>query len=72
MYQLIRGRSFKAIWFDALPPLAAAFLIAEMFYKWKSFTLECLGFLVTWFVLEFLWTMIVGKLSIGAQSAPPP
>ena len=28
-----------------------AFLIAEFFYKFRSFTLECLAFLVTWYVL---------------------
>lgn len=31
---------------------AVAFLIAEMFFKWKSFSLECTGFLVTWLVLD--------------------
>jgi len=29
-----------------------AFLIAELFYKFHSFTLECAAFLATWFVLD--------------------
>jgi hypothetical protein len=30
-----------------------AFLIAEFFFKFKSFALECLAFLAVWFVLSF-------------------
>jgi hypothetical protein len=56
MYQLLRGRSVKSLSTDALPPLAVAFVLAEFFYKWHSFTLECLGFLATWFVLDVAWT----------------
>jgi hypothetical protein len=26
--------------------------ISELFYKFHSFTLECVAFLVTWFVLD--------------------
>lgn len=62
MYQMLRGRSLKALSIDALPPLVAAFLLAEIFYKWHSFTLECLGFLATWFVLDLAWTKLVGRL----------
>jgi hypothetical protein len=29
-----------------------SFVIAELFYKFHSFTLECVAFLVTWFVLD--------------------
>jgi hypothetical protein len=70
MYQLVRGRSLKAISTGALPPLAVAFLIAEPFYKWHSFTLECAGFLATWFVLDWVWSKAIALLSAGtAQSA---
>jgi hypothetical protein len=63
MYQLFHGRSFKSISADSLPPLAIAFLIAEFFYKWHSFTLECAGFLVTWFVLDWAWSRVATRLS---------
>ena len=52
MYQMLRGRSLKALSTEALPPLVAALVLAEIFYKWHSFSLECLGFLATWFVLD--------------------
>lgn len=32
--------------------LAVAFVVAEMFYKFRSFTLEAAAFLVTWYVLR--------------------
>jgi hypothetical protein len=30
----------------------AAMIIAEVFYKFQSFTLECLTFLGTWYMLD--------------------
>jgi hypothetical protein len=35
-----------------LATLAVAFVIAEQFYKFHSFTLETLAFLATWWVLR--------------------
>jgi len=32
--------------------LALAFVVAEMLYKFRSFTLEAAAFLVTWYVLR--------------------
>ncbi len=36
-----------------------ALVIAEFFYKFHSFLLECLAFLVTWFVLSFLQSLLM-------------
>ena len=38
--------------------LLPALLITQLFYHWKSFLLEFGGFLVTWFVLDFLVTTV--------------
>jgi len=62
MYQLLQGRSIRSLSIDALPPLALAFILAELFYKWHSFTLECAGFLATWFVIDFAWTKVLRRL----------
>jgi hypothetical protein len=35
-----------------LATLAVAFVIAEQFYKFHSFTLETIAFLATWFVIR--------------------
>lgn len=41
-------------WAVRLPGLCLAFLIAELFYKFHSFTLECGAFLLTWLVIDVL------------------
>jgi len=56
MYTLIRQSSLRALLTVQAPPLLIAFMIASLFFKWKSFALECLGFLVVWFVLDALFT----------------
>jgi hypothetical protein len=35
-----------------VPAATGALVIAEAFYKFGSFTLECLAFLATWFVIQ--------------------
>lgn len=52
MYTLIRSMPLQRLLIEQLPAFLAAFLIAEMFYKFKSFTLECIAFLITWFVID--------------------
>jgi hypothetical protein len=37
---------------EQLCVFVASLAIAEMFYKFHSFTLECVAFLATWYVLE--------------------
>jgi hypothetical protein len=37
---------------EQAPALTIAWLCAEMFYKFHSFTLECAAFLATWFVVD--------------------
>lgn len=49
-----------------LPPLAVAMAIAEAFFKFGSFTLECLGFLALWLVLAKLY-----GLSLRCVAAVP-
>jgi hypothetical protein len=43
------------------PALLGAFVIAEVFYKFHSFTLECAAFLVTWYALSWVQSLIVGS-----------
>lgn len=47
-----------------LVPLATAFVIAELFYKFHSFTLEAAAFLATWYVLR-----VVAKLAVGGKAS---
>ena len=54
MYQLLRELPTQQLLIRQLPCFLVSFLIAEMFYKFHSFTLECAAFLVTWFVIDAL------------------
>jgi hypothetical protein len=52
MFTLLRLLPWQRLAIEQLPAFGAAWLIAENFYKWKSFSLEMLGFMATWFVLD--------------------
>lgn len=41
-----------------LPPLFAALVVAELFFKFHSFTLEVIPFLGLWYVLRRLYVPI--------------
>ena len=58
MFTMLRNQSFCALLGTQLPPFLIAFITAELFFKWKSFALECVGFLVLWFVLDAAYTGI--------------
>jgi hypothetical protein len=54
MFRLVRSITLKQCFLEQLPALAGAALIAEVFYKFHSFLLECGTFLATWFLLDLL------------------
>lgn len=54
MFTLLRKLPAKQLLIEQLPAFAGAWLIAEFFYKFHSFSLECAGFLLTWFALDGL------------------
>lgn len=52
MYTLIRTISPKKLLLEQAPALIISMIIAEYFYKFHSFTLECIAFLVTWYLVD--------------------
>lgn len=52
MYQLIRTLTVQQLLIRQAPVLLLSIAIAELFYKFHSFTLETAAFLATWFVLD--------------------
>lgn len=52
MYALIRSLSTRELLARHAPVLVGALLIAEVFYKFGSFLLEAVAFLITWFILD--------------------
>lgn len=48
MYTLVRSLPVRRLVLEQAPALTAALVLAELFYKLGSFTLECVAFLATW------------------------
>lgn len=66
MYTLFRLLPVKRFALEQLPALTLAWIIAEVFFKFHSFTLECAGFLATWFVLDALTQKLMVPLVTAA------
>lgn len=62
MYTLIRLIPFQKLFTEQAPVLGVSIIIAEMFYKFHSFTLECMAFLATWYVLDAALKLIKNLL----------
>ncbi len=59
MYTLIRTLPVERLAFEQLPAFATAWVIAELFFKFHSFTLECAAFLAVWFALDAFTQKVV-------------
>lgn len=56
MYSIIRSNRLSTLAMIELPTILSADIIAEYFYKFGSFTLEAICFLITWGLFSFLFT----------------
>ncbi len=54
MYKLLHQGCWRDSVQAELGPMFAAGVVAELFFKWHSFTLECLGFLSVWYAFGWL------------------
>ena len=52
MYALITSIGLRQMLLEQIPTIGVCFIIAELFYKFHSFTLECFAFLATWYILD--------------------
>lgn len=60
MYSLIRTVPPRELVTQSLPALGASMIVAERFYHFHSFTLECAAFLATWYVLDLVARTVAG------------
>jgi hypothetical protein len=60
MYSYVRTVGVPTFLAREAPAFGAAFLIAEVFYKFHSFTLECAAFLATWYAFSWLQARVLG------------
>jgi hypothetical protein len=69
MYTLSRLLPLRRLLLEQAPALGVSFVVAELFYKFHSFTLETLAFLVTWGVVDA--AIQLGRRAVtGASPAP--
>ncbi len=68
MYTLTRVIPVKRLLTEQLPALGAALIIAELFYKFHSFTLECVAFLATWYVFDVIISMVRKAVAAAARA----
>ncbi len=52
MYTFFKLMPLRRLLFEQAPSLATALFCAEWFYKFHSFTVECVAFLATWYVID--------------------
>jgi hypothetical protein len=69
MYTLVRSVPFKQLLIEQVPTLLLSLVIAEIFYKFHSFTLEAFAFLATWYVVDALFRVVIR--SAGHQKHSP-
>ena len=69
MYTLVRELWGRRLFIEQLPALVAAFVIADVFYKFGSFALECAAFLVTWAVIDALIQVVASVLRRASRRA---
>ncbi len=69
MYTLVRHVGFRQALVREVPTGAAALVVAELFYKFHSFTLECMAFLATWVLLSALAALVIPVRAVRTASA---
>lgn len=69
MYTLIRLLPKKRLLTEQMPALALAWVSAELFYKFHSFTLECAAFLATWFVIDVVVQAVAHRIALVSPRA---
>jgi hypothetical protein len=62
MYTAYKHAGSSRVIARELPTFAGSLLIAETFYKFHSFSLECLAFLATWTALSWVSWMLLGPV----------
>lgn len=67
MLEFLRALRARPDLWVKLPGLVLAFLVAEVFYKFHSFALECGAFLLTWLVIDVVIDRVAALLRRGAE-----
>lgn len=71
MYSLISRLPARQLLVRHAPTLVGALVVAEVFYKWKSFLLEAAGFLVTWYLIDAAVSFVERKVQERRSRGSP-
>jgi hypothetical protein len=69
MYDFLRGLRWRQGTLVEGPAFLGSLVIAELFYKFHSFTLECVAFLATWVVASGVLGSVARLLPERANDA---
>ena len=58
MYRLVSSVPLRTLLLEQAPALGLSLVIAEMFYKFHSFTLETAAFLGTWYAVDRVISLV--------------
>ncbi len=61
MYTLIKKLTVRELLVNQAPTLVVSLVIAELFYKFGSFLLEALAFLLTWLILDAIVNAVTAR-----------
>ena len=67
MYTLLHDLSFKKVIFEQMPTIMSSMVVAEVFYKFHSFTLECIAFLATWYAFDRFRVFFFKKIKVNIK-----
>jgi hypothetical protein len=59
MHTLLRAVPLQNLVWRHLPVVAVSLIIAELFYKLHSFSLELLAFAATWYGLDYSVSLLI-------------
>jgi hypothetical protein len=71
MIDILRGLRAQPAYGRRLLGFIPALVVTEMFYKFHSFSLECMAFLATWLLLDVLIEWVMGCVTAKDFSNPP-
>jgi hypothetical protein len=70
MLEFLRVLRRHGDWPVHLPGLLLAFAMAELFFKFHSFALECGAFLATWLLIDLVVDALARRLRAPAAGTP--
>ncbi len=71
MIDFLRAFRAQAAYSRRLLGFIPALVVTEMFYKFHSFSLECMAFLATWLLFDVMIEWVVGSVKFKDLSNAP-